>query len=155
MSWVYKRTEPGLWTVGFYTPSDEWEAESDHTSRDDAAARVHFLNGGTPVLELADATVESFLGSDETPALCAACKAALEAPMCSTCLAASPLWVLRLIAERDRLTTAVHRARTLAHGWRPWVSNLADDLLRALDPWAQAEEPDDRCRCGHDECGAC
>lgn len=44
--WVYKRTEPGLWTVGFYTPEGEWEAESDLDNKTEAAQRVHWLNGG-------------------------------------------------------------------------------------------------------------
>lgn len=35
-----------LYTVGFYTPSGEWIPESDHSFRDDAADRVHYLNGG-------------------------------------------------------------------------------------------------------------
>lgn len=46
--YVYKQTERGeypLWTVGFYTPSGEWEAESDHSSKDEAAERVAYLNG--------------------------------------------------------------------------------------------------------------
>ena len=46
MSYVYKRAEPGLWTVGFYKPDGEWMAESDHSLSEDAAARVHYLNGG-------------------------------------------------------------------------------------------------------------
>ena len=46
MSYVYKQTEPGLWTVGYYKPDGEWEPESDHSSSEDAAARVHYLNGG-------------------------------------------------------------------------------------------------------------
>jgi hypothetical protein len=45
-TWVYKRTEPGLWTVGFYAPDGTWHTDSDHGSPDEAAARVHFLNGG-------------------------------------------------------------------------------------------------------------
>jgi len=44
--YVYIRSEPGLWTVGFYKPDGTWEAESDHTSTEDAANRVSFLNGG-------------------------------------------------------------------------------------------------------------
>lgn len=46
-TWLYKRTEPGLWTVGFYAPDDTWEPASDHGSIEEAAARVHYLNGGT------------------------------------------------------------------------------------------------------------
>jgi len=44
--YVYLRSEPQLWTVGFYTPSGEWVSESDYECRDDAAERVHWLNGG-------------------------------------------------------------------------------------------------------------
>jgi len=49
---VYKKTEEacgsfaGLWTVGFYHPSGEWEPESDHESSEEAAKRVSWLNGG-------------------------------------------------------------------------------------------------------------
>ena len=44
--YVYIRSEPGLWTVGFYDPNGEWVAESDWGSPEEAAARVHYLNGG-------------------------------------------------------------------------------------------------------------
>lgn len=45
MSYVYIRSEPQLWTVGFYKPDGRWEPESDHGSTFDAAERVAFLNG--------------------------------------------------------------------------------------------------------------
>jgi hypothetical protein len=45
-SYVYVRSEPGLWTVGFYRPDGSWEPESDHGSADEAAQRVAWLNGG-------------------------------------------------------------------------------------------------------------
>jgi hypothetical protein len=45
-TWVYLRSEPQLWTVGFYRPDGKWESESDHGSKDEAAERVHYLNGG-------------------------------------------------------------------------------------------------------------
>jgi hypothetical protein len=45
MSYVYVRSEPSLWTVGHYRPTDDWEPESDHGSPEDAAARVAWLNG--------------------------------------------------------------------------------------------------------------
>lgn len=45
MSYVYQRSEPGLFTVGFYKPNGKWVAESDHDTRDEAAARVAYLNG--------------------------------------------------------------------------------------------------------------
>jgi len=44
--YVYLRSEPGLWTVGFYKPDGSFEPESDHESTDAAASRVHYLNGG-------------------------------------------------------------------------------------------------------------
>ncbi len=44
--YVYWRSEPNLWTVGYYTPSGERVPESDHSSKEEAAARVHWLNGG-------------------------------------------------------------------------------------------------------------
>lgn len=44
--YVYKETEPGLWTVGFYDPKGKWEPESDHDTSEDAAKRVRYLNGG-------------------------------------------------------------------------------------------------------------
>lgn len=43
--YVYIRSEPGLWTVGFYDPSGRWHAESDHDNTEDAAKRVAWLNG--------------------------------------------------------------------------------------------------------------
>ena len=47
MSYVYIRSEPQLWTVGFYRPDGRWEPDSDHASQTTAADRVHYLNGGT------------------------------------------------------------------------------------------------------------
>lgn len=46
MNYVYRQSEPGLWTVGFYDPNSKWQPESDWDSREDAAKRVHYLNGG-------------------------------------------------------------------------------------------------------------
>lgn len=54
MSYVYIVSERpsqhndwhGLWTVGFFDPRGEWISESDHGSAEEAAARVHYLNGG-------------------------------------------------------------------------------------------------------------
>lgn len=45
MSYVYLKSEPGLWSVGFYTPSGVWQPESDHDTTDKAAERVAWLNG--------------------------------------------------------------------------------------------------------------
>lgn len=44
--YVYKDSEPGLWTVGYYDPAGKWQPESDHYSADKAAERVRYLNGG-------------------------------------------------------------------------------------------------------------
>ena len=45
--WVYIQSEPGLWTVGFYAPGGVWHGDSDWPSREQAANRVHYLNGGS------------------------------------------------------------------------------------------------------------
>lgn len=44
--WVYIQSEPGLWTVGFYSPDGKWNSEGDY-DKITAAARVHYLNGGS------------------------------------------------------------------------------------------------------------
>ena len=46
MSWVFVSFESGLWTVGFYKPDGSFEPEGDYVIREEAAARVHYLNGG-------------------------------------------------------------------------------------------------------------
>jgi hypothetical protein len=46
-NYVYMKTEPQLWTVGFYSPDGEWNPEGDYDSKDQAAERVHYLNGGS------------------------------------------------------------------------------------------------------------
>jgi hypothetical protein len=48
-SYVYTQSEPGLYTVGFYAPDGGWNPESDHTSIEQAAARIHYLNGGESI----------------------------------------------------------------------------------------------------------
>jgi hypothetical protein len=45
MNYVYIRSEPGLWTVGFYDPAGKFQPESDHESPKIAAERVAWLNG--------------------------------------------------------------------------------------------------------------
>ncbi len=44
--YVYIKSESNLWTVGFYDPDGFFKTESDHHNREDAARRVHYLNGG-------------------------------------------------------------------------------------------------------------
>ena len=43
--WVYLKSEPNLYTVGFYDPQGGWEPESDWLTSKDAAKRVRYLNG--------------------------------------------------------------------------------------------------------------
>ncbi len=52
MGYVYIRSEPALWTAGFYRPDGTWEPESDHGSEEAAARHVISLNGGCPDGEL-------------------------------------------------------------------------------------------------------
>lgn len=61
MTWLYKQTEPNLWTVGFYMPDGTFEPESDHESSEGAARRVHYLNGGNllPEKVVGDPPVET------------------------------------------------------------------------------------------------
>jgi len=45
-TWVYIESERNLWTVGFYDPKGQFHPESDHESQEEAAKKVHYLNGG-------------------------------------------------------------------------------------------------------------
>ena len=45
--YVYIQTEPDLFTVGFYDPNGQWQPESDYNSRQEAADRAVWLNGGS------------------------------------------------------------------------------------------------------------
>jgi len=44
--YVYIKSEPQLYTVGFYAPNGKWIPESDYDTKESAASRVHYLNGG-------------------------------------------------------------------------------------------------------------
>lgn len=44
--WVYIHSDVNLWTVGFYDPNGNYQTDSDHSDREEAAKRVHYLNGG-------------------------------------------------------------------------------------------------------------
>jgi len=64
-TWVYIKTEPQLWTVGFYRPEDHgggWEIDGDFPSRDEAAQRVRWLNGGR-IAELSEIHIDLILNS--------------------------------------------------------------------------------------------
>lgn len=43
--YVYQKSEPGLWTVGWTDPAGYWHTDSDHDTKEAAAQRVAFLNG--------------------------------------------------------------------------------------------------------------
>jgi hypothetical protein len=51
-TWVYIRSEATLFTVGFYDPTGKWHTDSDHDTRDAAAARVAYLNGRASLEEI-------------------------------------------------------------------------------------------------------
>lgn len=63
MSYVYIESEPGLFTVGFYDPRGAWHSDSDHDSRQSAAARVAYLNGADAVREALDEALNMGDGS--------------------------------------------------------------------------------------------
>lgn len=46
LMWVFRRSETSLYTVGYYAPDRSWHPEGDYPSKEEAAARVHWLNGG-------------------------------------------------------------------------------------------------------------
>ncbi len=43
--YVYIKSEPGLWTVGFYNPDGKFYPESDHSDKEEAAKRTAWING--------------------------------------------------------------------------------------------------------------
>lgn len=43
--YVYVRSEPNLFTVGFYDPNGKWHPENDFNDREEAAERAAWLNG--------------------------------------------------------------------------------------------------------------
>lgn len=47
LMWVYKPLDGGRWIVGFYCPDGTWVADGEFDTRDKAAARVNYLNGGS------------------------------------------------------------------------------------------------------------
>lgn len=44
--YVYIQSEGNLWTVGFFDPKGIWNPDKDYGNPEDAAKRVHYLNGG-------------------------------------------------------------------------------------------------------------
>ena len=60
--YVYIRTESNLFSVGHYTPTGEFYAESDFNSKEQAAARVAYLNGGGKEKKQMIILLEEFYG---------------------------------------------------------------------------------------------
>lgn len=50
--YVYVKSEPGLYTVGFYAPDGTWHTDSDHQVKGQAAERVAYLNGSADLRKL-------------------------------------------------------------------------------------------------------
>jgi hypothetical protein len=62
-TYVYLKSDPGLWTVGFYDPQGQWKPECDCDSQKEAAERVHYLNGGDKQNTALDALTGSVIPS--------------------------------------------------------------------------------------------
>lgn len=43
--YVYIKSEPGLYTTGFYDPQGKWHSDEDYNDKEQAAKRVAYLNG--------------------------------------------------------------------------------------------------------------
>ena len=48
--WFEDGVRHHLYTTGFYKPNGRFEPDTDHDNKEDAAARVHYLNGGSNVV---------------------------------------------------------------------------------------------------------
>jgi hypothetical protein len=59
MSYVYVKSEPNLFTVGFYDPAGKWHSDSDHATAEEAAQRVAYLNGAGAVRGVLDGPLNS------------------------------------------------------------------------------------------------
>lgn len=48
LMWVYQSMSDGTFQVGYFmpTPSREWVPDGSYATREEAAARVNYLNGG-------------------------------------------------------------------------------------------------------------
>jgi hypothetical protein len=69
-NFVYIKSEPNLWTVGFYDPAGKFQPDSDHDTKQAAAHRVCELNGAYEVpesklREAAKAVVEAWWDGNE------------------------------------------------------------------------------------------
>lgn len=71
MGYMYKQTEPQLWTVGFIDGDNVFTPESDHGSATEAAARLRYLNGATihePQTRLGHALRAGMMWAEDHPA---------------------------------------------------------------------------------------
>lgn len=48
--YIYRRTSGEIFTVGYFSPSGRFCHETDCLSREEAASRVNYLNGGADIL---------------------------------------------------------------------------------------------------------
>lgn len=64
MSYVYRKSEPELWTVGHYDPQGTFRPDTDHSSKEGAARRVHYLNGGGATVEEIDERIRRALEAE-------------------------------------------------------------------------------------------
>lgn len=46
LMWVYRKNDSGAWEVGYFMPDRTWFPESAFSTKEAAAERVHWLNGG-------------------------------------------------------------------------------------------------------------
>ena len=57
--WVYRR-EDGHFVTGYYSPDQKWHTDKKYEDQEEAAARVHYLNGGGADTEVAEAARRGF-----------------------------------------------------------------------------------------------
>lgn len=46
LMWVYRQTDNGRFAVGYFLPDRTFFTDGTYPSKEDAAARVNYLNGG-------------------------------------------------------------------------------------------------------------
>jgi hypothetical protein len=64
--YYYKRTERQLWTVGHNDSDDKFMPESDYGSKEEAAKRVAYLNGGeSNESESTNELIKKLIGTQE------------------------------------------------------------------------------------------
>lgn len=67
--WVYMKTDVNLYTVGYYeyynNNRKKWHSDSDHSTKEEAAKRVAWLNGGENVINALGEMVGKMIGDLE------------------------------------------------------------------------------------------